>query len=174
MNPLQSVLLVDRVLRHRGSLTEQAEDDGLGLRRLSGVSLLVGRGLVGGERNLAHRPAADGTQRFCEQSVRGRRHEQTQVIDGRKILERIAGLRIEVHDDLVDHAVQVVDLVSTTLTQKRCHGLIGGRGPGRNGQVEPLSEGLANEVCQLLLGAADLDHGDVGSHHRHQHLVPDM
>ena len=53
VQPLQHVLVVDRVLRRGRRLAEQLEDDRVGLAGLARVFLLLGRRLVGREPELA-------------------------------------------------------------------------------------------------------------------------
>ncbi len=76
------------------------------------------RGLIRGERELTRpRPTleADLVHRLREQSVGRRTHEQAQVIDRGEVTERIAGRRIELHDDVVNNAIQPVDLIPAAL-----------------------------------------------------------
>ena len=177
VKPLQPVLLVDRILGRGGGLTKQIENDGIGWRSRLRISRLFARGLTRGKRELTrHRPTleTDLVHRLREQSVGRRTHEEAQVIDRGEVTERIARRRIELHDDVVDNAIQPLDLIPAALSQKRRHRFAHGRHPRRHGQVIPFSEALADERTERLFGVADIDHSQVRPHNRHQHPVPDM
>ena len=177
VQPLQPVLLVDRVLGRGGGLTKQIENDGIGRRSRLRISRLFASGLIRGKRELTRRRPTletDLVHRLREQSVGRRTHEEAQVSNRGEVTERIAGRRIELHDDVVNNAIQPLDLIPAALSQKRRHRFVHGRHPRRHGQLIPFGEALADERSKRLFGVADVDHSQVRPDNRHQHPLPDM
>src|SRR5262245_23536623 len=103
VQPLQTVLFVDRVLRGGGGFTKQAENHAFGSRSRLRISRLFNSGLGWGKRDFTcHRSAlkADLIDSLGEQSVGRRTYEEAQVINRSEVMERIARRWIKVRDDV--------------------------------------------------------------------------
>ena len=123
VQPLERVLVVDCVLRHRRGFAEQLEDDRLGTWAARIALLRVGR-LVGRKRKLLGQRlavVANVIDRAREQAVEGGADVQVQRGDSCDLQQRVGRLRADLGQQVVDDAVQPLLLVTPAKREEGAH-----------------------------------------------------